>query len=368
MQLTLCNLSLGSWRPDLRDYVSKLPAPKQDAYRAVRTGDCFVPLDRQSLIIDHFDELATLAAAAPERIGTEELRDAFALAVIHQHAFRPGQVARVRSADVRTFASGAVHLSVVLSKKRTVQDRARVTRRMKREWCPLFVEFARRRRLMSEMPPGVAPDAFFGLTPDGVSDAVGRLAARLTGGAWTATDLRHTAAQRQVDAGVSHLSLSEFMGHSSLHTANVYFDTSPTQAQRVNQALGLSPIYSAVAEVACTRAIDKAALLRLPADNQVGGAPHGISIAGIGGCAVGQSLCAKNPVLGCYTCRRFMPLADASVHQSVVESLRPVVLEFAGASRGNGQSPAYTQLRRTIEAALKVAADIRGGAEGTPHE
>ncbi|HHH7389073.1 TPA: hypothetical protein ACP2SZ_005153, partial [Escherichia coli] len=73
----------------------------------------------------------------------------------------------------------------------------------------------------------------------------------------------------------------------------------------------------------------------------------------------GQSLCSKNPVLSCYTCRKFLPLSDAAVHESVVESLRSVVSEFASASRFNEESPAYTQLRRMFQAALQVAKDIR---------
>ena len=157
------------------------------------------------------------------------------------------------------------------------------------------------------------------------------------------------------------------MGHASLKTANVYFETSSTQAQRVNAALAISPIYASVAEVARTKTIDMQALLGMPSDYQVGGVPHGIPIAGIGACSYGQSLCSRNPVLSCYTCRRFMPLHDAGVHNRVVESLRPVVVEFEGASRGKTTSPAFSQLRRTLDAARRVAADIEAD-EGRQHE
>ncbi|HIE08596.1 MAG TPA: hypothetical protein EYP65_01970 [Armatimonadetes bacterium] len=53
------------------------------------------------------------------------------------------------------------------------------------------------------------------------------------------------------------LALTEFMVHASYRTANIYFDTSPTQAQRVNQAMAISPIYANVAKIARTRIIDK---------------------------------------------------------------------------------------------------------------
>src|SRR6185437_11464434 len=153
---------------------------------------------------------------------------------------------------------------------------------IKREWCPIVIEYRRRRNLGLVPMDGMPIDSFFGLTPAKLSVRIRALVERITGTEWSATDLRHTAAQRLADAGVSHIALSEFMGHSDARTANIYFDTSPTQAQRVNQALGLSPIYATVAEVARTRTIDKAALLRLPPDKHIGGAPHGIPIAGIG--------------------------------------------------------------------------------------
>ncbi len=361
---SFCALYVGPWKIGMEDYISLLPVSKIDVYKTVRTGDCFVPIDQQSCIVDYFDELATLVSARPDQIDISDLRDACVLIVSHQHGLRPGQIARIRVPDVRFHSTGAVHFSTVLLKQRRGEALRRVTRRVKREWCPLFIEYDRRRRLLG-VPDGVARDAFFILTPAGVTYLVKNLSERLTGEGWTPTELRHTAAQRLADAGVSHMALSEFLGHASIRTGNVYFDTSPTQAQRVNQALALSPIYANVAEVARTRTIDKAALLRLPPDKQIGGAPHGIPIAGIGGCAVGQSGCTKNPILSCYNCRKFMPVKDADVHEGVVESLRTVVLEFADASRGNNESPAYTLLRHTLTAAQQVAADIRAREDVT---
>lgn len=357
---SICIQSIGPWSPALDDYVSKLPTPRLDIYKTVRTGDCFVPLDQQSLIIDYFDELAALINTNPSQVETFVLRDACLLIVNHQHAFRPGQIARIRVPDVRIHNTGAVHLAVGLAKQRRGEAMRRVTRRVKHEWCPMFIEYHARRG-KQEVPEGVPKDAYFLLTPNGVGNAITALAQELTGERWTPTDIRHTAAQRLADAGASHIAMSEFMGHASTRTAIIYFDTSPTQAQRVNQALALSPIYANVAEVVRTRTIDKAALMRLPPDKQIGGMPHGIPIAGIGGCAVGQSACIKNPVLSCYTCRKFMPVKDSAVHDDVVESLRPVVQEFAEACRGNEETPAYTQLRRTLTAAQQIAVDIKAG-------
>lgn len=357
----LCQLRVGAWSTDYVDYISRFSVVPNDPYRVVRTGECFLPLSHQAQVIDHLDELVDLVTNRSETVLTITLRDACILLITFQHAFRPGQIARIRRADVRAHNTGAVHFSTVLTKKRRMQQRARVTRRIKREWCPLLVEYQKRRGALQIDAPKVPADSFFGLTPSQVGALVQKIMADITGVDWTATDLRHTAAQRLVDSGASHIAVSEFLGHSVIHTANIYFDTSPTQAQLVNQALAVSPVYSAVADVARTRTIDKSALLQLPADQQIGGAPHGIPITGIGGCKKGQSLCAKNPVLSCYTCINFMPLHDVNIHRQVAEDLRPVVLAFAGASRGNDTSPAYTQLRIMLTKADKVATDIERG-------
>jgi hypothetical protein len=50
--------------------------------------------------------------------------------------------------------------------------------------------------------------------------------------------------------GVPHIALSEFMVHAGVRTASVYFDKSPTQAQRVNPAMAISRIYANVAKIA----------------------------------------------------------------------------------------------------------------------
>ncbi|CCV09559.1 putative Site-specific recombinase, phage integrase family [Mesorhizobium metallidurans STM 2683] len=366
---SLCDLKIGSWSVDLHPYVRRLEGARQDRFRTVRTGECFVPLDHQALIVDYLDDLTARLADHSEGIDDIELRNACAATISFQYGFRPGQIARLRIADVRLHITGAVHLSLQLA-KRSAPARHRVTRRIKREWCPLFAAYYHRRIADGGrgLLKGSAPrDSFLGLDPHAMSTMVREFMADIAGKAWTATDLRHTSAQRLVDAGSSHIGVSEFLGHASLKTANVYFETSPTQAKRVNEALAISPIYASVAEVARTKTIDIEALLGMPSDHQIGGVPHGIPIAGIGACSSGQSLCSRNPVLSCYTCRRFMPLRDAGVHNRVVESLRPVVVEFESASRGNTTSPAFSQLRRTLDAARRVAADIEAD-EGRRHE
>lgn len=363
---SLCRLNIGHWTPTAASIIRALKSPKVDKYRVVRIGDCFLPLDHQSIIVDHIDAMCAALSNDPQSIDDEALRDVCILVTSYQYAFRPGQIARIETADVRLYSTGAVHVAVTRIKQKDHRKRIRETRRIKREWGPLFNEFVKRRDAGIVMiEEGVPPRLLFGLTPSGVGRVILELTSDLTGEAWSPTDLRHTAAQRLADGGISHAGLSEFMGHSSDRVANVYFDASPPQAKRINDALAISPIYKNVAKIATTRTIDKEMLLGLPAEKQIGGVPHGIPIAGIGGCNLGQNLCMKNPVLACYTCSQFMPLNDPEIHQDVVESLRPVVTEFAAASRNNQQSPAYAQLKSTLDAARRVAEELKsdGGDE-----
>lgn len=92
-----------------------------------------MPLDQQSLVIEYFDEMATLITTAPERVETSVLRDACILVISHQHALRRGQIARIRTADVRLHNTGAVHFSFTAMKQRRSQNIRRVTRRVKRK-------------------------------------------------------------------------------------------------------------------------------------------------------------------------------------------------------------------------------------------
>ncbi|NKL79855.1 tyrosine-type recombinase/integrase [Rhizobium leguminosarum bv. viciae] len=357
---SLCRLNIAHWTRSVASIIKALKSPKVDKYRVVRAGDCFLPLDQQALIVNHIDSLCEKLAVDPASLDNEELRDVCMLVLSYQYAFRPGQIARVELADVRLFPTGAVHVAVSIIKQKDNSKRIRITRKVKREWGPLFNELVRRRETGSLRPEeGVPARLLFALTPGGVSSAIMELTEDLTGDTWSPTDLRHTAAQRLADGGISHAGLTEFMGQTSDRIASVYFDKSPAQAQRINEALAISPIYSNIAKIAKTKTIDKAMLLGLPPDQQIGGVPHGVPIAGIGGCGLGQSLCTKNPVMACYTCSRFMPLGEPEIHEEVLESLRPVVIEFASASRNNEQSPAYAQLKATMDAVRRVVEELK---------
>ena len=359
-------MSIGGLTPGHRDFVRGFRLPARDAYLAVRSGAAFLTVDEERLIIDHFDSLAAKLVRAPTQVSSEELREVCVLIISYQYAFRPTQIARVRMTDARVFPGNAdgppaVHISFQTVKQRRSADRYMMKRSIKREWSPLFQAHIDRQRAGEGAPreANAVEDSLFGMCPGDLTVLIGNATERITGIRRTATQLRHTAAQRMADAGATIAELAAFLGHTSLATALLYYDASPTQAEIVNKAMGLSPIYQAIADVHRTRTIDKVRLWTLPPDQQIGAAPHGIPIAGIGACEVGQSLCAKNPVLSCYTCRKFLAVRDNSVHQLVLDSLRPVVRKFFDASRGEQVSPAFAQLSLTLAAVERVMDEAR---------
>lgn len=361
-----CEMSLGKLSPGYVGFVGAFRLPPVDKYHSVRSGNVFVNADEESAIVDYLDEINSIRLADA---GFEDLRSACVLCLSYQYAMRPIQIAKVRLSDVKIYESSGgepplVHITFLRAKQRAANQRLPMTRKVKREWSFIFAKLysIRKNGPSVHIEKGALPDSYFCLTPGSVAGMIPQTTERITGIKRPANHLRHSAAQRLVDAGASQIELAEFMGHAYADTGLVYFDASPAQADRINKALALSPIYSNVAEVARTRTIDKAKLLRVAPDQQIGGVPHGIPIAGIGSCDLGQSLCSKNPVLSCYSCRRFMAVTDIDIHKEVLQKLRPVVRFFYDESRGETNSPAYMQLRRTLESVQAVIAQIEGDA------
>lgn len=353
-----CDLSFGEWSRESKSIVTALRGVRTDKKRVVRLGHCFLPFDDQAKLVNYFDAM-TAHQGQGHPIEFPQLAEACILILNHQYGLRPGQIALIETNYVRVYPEGAVHLTIPFTKQRKGNQGIVARRRVKREWTPLFIELLDQRRKLGPLfVRGERRHLLFGLAPQEVGDLVSEVSERLLGESWTPTDLRHSAAQRMADAGLSRTALAEFMTHESISAADVYYAGSPTQAQRVNEALAISPVYSNVAKIARTKLIDQSTLYAMPADKQIGGVPHGIPIAGIGGCELGQSLCIKNPVLSCYGCGNFLPVTDASVHLEVLNQLRPVVNDFASASRNNEVSPAYTQLKTTLHSVRLVAETI----------
>lgn len=160
--------------------------------------------------------------------------------------------------------------------------------------------------------------------------------------------LRHSMAQRMVDGGASRDEVAAALGHSSLHAVPIYFSRSAEQARLVNESLAISPTYQTMIKIGKDRFISDSELAELKGTQQIAGVPHGIPIAGIGGCQTGQPSCPYNPITSCYGCNKFMPVIDITIHQQVLTDFRGVVTQFRSAGTGDPNSPAFMQLQRTL--------------------
>ena len=361
----LCRYRLCGWSPQYSEFISvALPWPARDKYAGVRTGEVFLSVEEEAVIVRYLDETAQAVQAGAE-LQHEDLCDAVMLLCAYQFGMRPIQIALLTLRDVRVWQDVSdtlptAHLTFRMVKQRRSAVIKPLPRRVKREWAalPAQLEQVHRARECAGAQRFCSVDS-----AHQVSTRIAELTERLLGVRVTATDLRHTAAQRLVDAGANQEELAAFLGHASLTTGLVYFDSSPNQAERVNRAMGLSPIYQRVARIAHARFISAEELSTLKGEQQIAGVPHGLPIAGIGGCSTGQPACPFIPITSCYGCHRFMPVRDAGLHREVLDGLRGVVRFFHDTSRGEASSPAYLQLQHAIAGVQAILDELEGEAQ-----
>lgn len=361
----LCAHRQHGWSKSYLAYISAaLPGPASDKYAGVRSGDVFLTTDEEAIIVRYLDDAADLAGRLGwAGVSHDQLCGAAMVLCCYQFAMRPIQVAQLTLRDVRTWrvlpaGELSVHLTFLMAKQRGRLRHRPMVRRVKQEWAVLFTALLAHAASQGRE----ASDRLFNVTSSQeASYRIARCIGHLIGDTACAMDLRHTAAQRLVDAGASHEELAEFLGHSAVQTGLVYFTTSASHAERVNSALGASPVYQRLAKIAHDRFISPEELVQLKGDRQIAGVPHGIPIAGIGGCTSGQPVCPYSPVMSCYGCRKFMPVQDKAMHEHVMASMREVVLFFEKSSRGDTQSPTYLQLRRTIAEVQAVLDELEDG-------
>ncbi len=350
--LLLCAHRFNGWSEDYHAFISTtLPLPAVDKYAAVRSGDVFLSAEEEAFIVRHLDDL-THRLQRTEHVSHERLIDTAMLLCAYQFAMRPIQIAMLDVRHVRIWndeisEEPTVHLTFHMAKQRGNKKRTPLTRRVKREWVPIFTTLSKHWEAVSA--DGGA--RYFDV--DSAREAgmrISTLVRDLLGSddIGTATDLRHTAAQRLVDAGASHEELAEFMGHSQTNTGLVYYAVSASHAERVNRALGASEVYRRVAKIAHDRFISPDELALLKDEQQIAAVPHGMPVAGIGGCQSGQPACPYSPVASCYGCRKFMPVTDRALHEKVLGDMREIVLFFEKSSRADARSPTYMQLQRSI--------------------
>lgn len=362
------DLSLAGWEEAHSNILRTVRSPiARSKHRTVRDGSAILTFEEERKVIDHLDELSTGIRQGNEgKLPTESLRDSAILMLCFQHAMRPIQIANRNVAHVRVREAedgqAIVHLTFLYAKQRTRQKIQEQTRKIKRDSAPILVAWLRRRDKLEGILRLDRSESLFGVPPQQITRIVGDLTEALTGIRRTPYQLRHTAAQRKADAGCSRLELAEFLMHSDIDTAEAYIEMSPTQAEKINAALGLSPLFQAIDASLKSRSVDLEELNKLPEDQQISGAPHGHLIAGIGGCAIGQSFCPKTPALACYECHKFMYLRDIEVHRAARDSIRNIVGEFIGTNKGDKITPAFGQLRRVLETVETIISDL-GGTE-----
>ena len=347
----LCEKRFGTWHPSFSQQISALPTPSLDLYKRIKSGDCFIPAYHQALFSEEIDKAVKwlLEKKQNQKQLDFSVNSYAILALCLQFGLRPGQIALISVNDVRCFETGAVHISFPITKQRKLRSHA--VRRIKREWGRLFT--------ISRQTTEHHSGKLFDIKPSEVSRQIKDLTEEICGTPYSPGDFRHTASQRLVDAGASSISVAEFLEHSTLNAGTVYYDTSANQAELINQALSISPIYSRIAEVARTKTITKRALGEAPSDTIVAGMPHGIPVSGIGKCTVGQPNCQKHPVFSCYNCRHFLALKDEEIHKRTLTDFRQVAREFYNAERISEVSPAFLQLKDTIAAVQRTLQDIQ---------
>lgn len=360
-----CKFNLAGWSPQYAEFLSTLPLPATDKNASVRSGDAFLSVDEEAVLVAHFDKLCDTIALNPQIVTDQELRETAILICSFQFGLRPMQIGMLQMRDIRIWVDvedsiASVHLTFRMIKQRSKNKALPLLRKVKREWAPLFIELYER-----AIRAGInGDDRIFGVSSAREAGyVIKKLTATLLPESCTATQLRHTAAQRLVDAGASQEELAEFMGHSDIETGLIYFQTSANQAERVNAALGISAIYQQVTKIAHDRFIDEKELVTLKGEQQIGAVPHGIPISGIGACAIGQPSCPSNPVTACYGCFKFLPLNDPETHRQVLADFRSVVTFFAEASNGDENSPAYVQLKRTISNVQSIIAELEDSGQ-----
>lgn len=360
----ICTYRWNGWSHEYRDFLrTTLPLPAVDKYASVRAGDVFLSPDEEAAIVRYLDDVVT-RLRTDEHLPYPTLADAGMMLCAYQFAMRPVQIGILDARHVRIWHDGVednptVHLTFHMAKQRSNRHKVQLTRRVKREWVPIFVHL----KAYLDKATIDGSEKFFQVKSTiEVGRRISSLVRLLIGSddLGTATDLRHTAAQRLVDAGASHEELAEYMGHAQTNTGLIYYATSSSHAERVNRALGASEVYRRIAKIAHDRFISPDELAALKDEQQIAAVPHGIPISGIGGCSSGQPSCPYNPIASCYGCRKFMPVIDKGLHNKVLGDMREIVLFFERSSRADLQSPTYMQLQRTISEIQTVVDELEG--------
>lgn len=354
----LCQVRFGHWTPLHAGFVSRALLVKgRDPYSTVRSGESFLTIGEDAKLVRWIDAQAAMALT----LSKQDAALASLVTCAYQIGMRPKQLGLLRKRDCSVRFSDDDGSPIVVLTFRMIKQRdpqlamLPLHRKVKREWAPLLSV------LYSHMIEDDDDSFLFGFSSRAKLSAalIAQLDEILPDGGRVTYDLRHSMAQRLVDGGASHEELASALGHSGVSTGAVYFRASANQAELVNKALGVSETYRMVAKIAADQFIDANELAALQGEQQIAGVPHGVPIAGIGGCKTGQPSCQYNPVTACYGCPKFMPVRDLLLHEQVLKEFRGIVLFYKNIGHGETASPAYLQLQRTLSEVQAVISELK---------
>jgi len=165
--------------------------------------------------------------------------------------------------------------------------------------------------------------------------------------------LRHTGAQKLADAGHSRAEIGGFLGHSNINAAAPYLKSSRKQNDVLDKALEKSKVYNRILSIAIGEFVTQSEIEAANEDQQVGAIVGERLISGIGLCSTGQSACLYDPVLSCYSCKKYLPSLDASAHQVAIAGMRQQIISFKDVSTSQN-NPAFLQLQIALAGAQRA--------------
>jgi len=109
-----CKCNMRGWSSDYAALLTSLPLPAIDKYASVRTGDVFLSVDEEAILIAHFDELTQLVSKTPYSLSDDALRDVVILICSYQFGMRPLQISMLQMGDVQVKGGNPLHSDVAI--------------------------------------------------------------------------------------------------------------------------------------------------------------------------------------------------------------------------------------------------------------
>ena len=145
-----CRYQIGGWNPSYTDFLrDALPLPAVDKYAFIKAGKGLLSTSQEAAIVRHIDHAVLSVGKHPFNWTRESLSDLAMLMCAYQFGLRPVQIARLKVEDCRHIRvsgaeSSAIHLSFPMVKQRHDSKTVPLVRRVKSEWCPVFVALIER--------------------------------------------------------------------------------------------------------------------------------------------------------------------------------------------------------------------------------